>query len=397
MSPAPVDHEPLRIALFTDTLGDINGVCRFIQNTASHANQTGRDLRVYTCTRFAVPTWKNILNFTPRFATAMPGYANLELVLPPTRAMVNASIEQRPHVIHVSTPGPVGQAGLKAARLLGVPVLGVYHTDFPAYIDKLFDDQVCTWLCVQHMKRIYRRFATIFTRSEDYREALDRLGIPRTRMETLRPGIDIEAFHVRHANPSIWNTQPGVDPAAVKVLYCGRISIEKNMPLLVDAWKLTHATLSAEGVKAQLIIIGDGPYRGTMQRELADQGACFLGFKHGAELSALYASADFFVFPSATDTLGQVVMESQSSGLPVLVTDQGGPKEVVLDGRTGFVLPADDPAVWFKHIQALIQDPFRRREMGAAARRFMQDFSFRASFDHYWSVHERVARQSGDA
>lgn len=388
----PADQERLRIALFTDTLGDINGVCRFIQNTANMANQTGRNLRVYTCTRFPVPEWRNILNFDPWFARKMPGYENLELVVPPAKAMVAAAVEQRPHVIHVSTPGPVGMAGLKAAKAIGVPVLGVYHTDFPAYIDKLFDDAACTWMCTQHMKMVYRRFATIFTRSEDYRVSLDRLGIPRSRMETLRPGIDIELFHTQHRDLAVWRTQAGVSPTSVKALYCGRVSIEKNMPLLAAAWKLASAELKQRGVEAELIVIGDGPYRVVMQRDLDPHGARFLGFKHGKELSALYASADLFVFPSTTDTLGQVVMESQSSGLPVIVTDQGGPKEVVRDGQTGLVLPADQPVRWAREIVGLLTDKARRERMGAAAHEFMQGFSFRASFDHYWSVHERVAR-----
>jgi glycosyltransferase involved in cell wall biosynthesis len=387
--PSRRTDQPLRIALFTDTLGDVNGVCRFIQNTASMANQTDRDLRVYTSTRFPVPGWRNILNFPPRLATTMPGYQNLELALPPTGPMIRAAIDQQPHVVHVSTPGPVGMAGLRAARRLGVPVLGVYHTDFPAYIEKLFDDTVCTWACTQHMKHVYRRFATIFTRSEDYRVALDRLGIPRSRMQTLRPGIDIELFHRRHRDPGIWRTQAGVSPATLKVLYCGRVSVEKNMPLLADAWKLAAAELSRRSVGAELIVIGDGPYRATMQRELDPHGARFLGFKHGKELSALYASSDLFVFPSTTDTLGQVVMESQSSGLPVIVTDQGGPKEVVRDGVTGLVLRADDPAEWARRIVALLTDHEQRRRMGEAAHQSMQDYSFRASFDHYWSVHER--------
>src|SRR5205807_6946535 len=106
----------------------------------------------------------------------------------------------------------------------------------------------------------------------------------------------------------------------------------------------------------------------------------------------LYASSDFFIFPSTTDTLGQVVMESQASGIPVIVTDQGGPKEVVIDGATGFVLPHDKPDQWVSRIVELTADEPMRRRMGAAAHAHMQDFSLARSFDHFWEVHERARR-----
>jgi len=119
----------------------------------------------------------------------------------------------------------------------------------------------------------------------------------------------------------------------------------------------------------------------------------FLGFRHGEELSALYASSDLFVFPSVTDTLGQVVMESQASGLPVLVSDVGGPKEVVEEGRTGFVLPADKPELWAEHIVSLAMDAAKRRAMGDAAHEAMQRLSIERSFEHFWSVHEIAWRE----
>lgn len=382
---------PLSVALVTDTLGDINGVCRFIQNTARQAGATGRDLRVYTSTRFPVPELSNVLNFPPVLAGKMPRYENLELVLPPARAMLRALLEQRPDVIHVSTPGPVGMVGLVAARRLGVPVLGVYHTDFPAYIERLLEDPVCTFASRVHMKLVYRRFAKVFTRSEDYRQSLDSLGIPRERMETLRPGIDIGLFHPRHRDAGVWGKMRGVSATSVKALYCGRVSVEKNMALLAQAWKVAAAELSAKGIEAELIVVGDGPSRETLQRELDPVGGRFLGFRHAQELSALYASSDLFLFPSTTDTLGQVVMESQASGLPVIVTDQGGPKEVVRDGETGLVLPGDDAGRWGRAIVELMSDGERRRAMGRAAHGFMQDYSFGASFEHYWAVHEAVA------
>ncbi len=399
-----------RVVLFTDTLGDVNGVSRFIRNAAEMARETGRSLTVLTSTNFAVPDERNIVNVKPVFATKMPKYENLELVLPPVLKMLGVARSLRPDVIHISTPGSVGLVGLLAAKVLGCPVIGVYHTDFPAYIEKLFHNESMTLGCDWFMRAFYGRFASIFTRSDDYAARLMGMGIARERLHTLRPGIMTEQFQpgardVRAIERTI-NEAAGArdaagngnvsgaphDARAVRFLYCGRVSVEKNMPLLERVWERADASLREKGVAAELVVIGDGPYREQMERELRSAGTrvSFLGFRYGAELTTLYASCDVFVFPSTTDTLGQVVMESQSSGLPVVVSDEGGPKEVVRDGETGFVISARDESEWVARIVELGVDASLREKMGRAAHEFMQQFSMARSFEHYWEVHERV-------
>jgi glycosyltransferase involved in cell wall biosynthesis len=387
--------EPLRVALFTDTLGDVNGVSRFVQNIAACAERSGRSLHVVTCTRKPCPAGAGITNFRPRIALPMPGYPDLDVVLPPARAMLAHGAGLRPHAVHVSTPGPVGVLGLMTARRLGVPVLGEYHTDFPAYVSRLFDDAAMTRGARVAMGLFYRRFARVFTRSEDYRAAVVRLGVAESRLRTLVPGVDTDLFHPRHADPGIW-TRLAPGGAGVKVLYVGRLSVEKGLPFLARVWPLVRSRSAAAGIAAELIVVGDGPYRGPMEDALGGHGARFLGFRFGGELSALYASSDLLVFPSVTDTLGQVVMESQATGLPVLVSDVGGPKEVVAPGRTGYVLPAGDAGAWAAAIVDLCRDATRRRAMGAGAHRAMQSLSISRSFENFWGVHEE-ARRGADA
>jgi len=380
-------ERPMRVSLFTDTLGDVNGVCRFIQNVAEQANKTGRDLRVVTSTTFKTPDWANIHNFAPAFSTKMPRYEQLEIVLPPLMRILRHVDEHQPDVIHISTPGPVGMIGYLAAKMLRVPVLGVYHTDFPAYVDHLFDDHALTKTAETYMRFFYKPFTAIFTRSTDYVDSLAELGLQRDRIVALLPGLDTDTFHTRYRDPGLWARFPGVSTTSVKCLYVGRVSVEKNLPALTRVWKRVSEAAQRKGLNTELIVVGDGPYRKQMQEELAGCRAHFLGFRHGAELSAIYASSEFFAFPSTTDTLGQVVMESQASGLPVIVTDQGGPKEVVDHELTGFVLAADDADGWERSMMALIEDGDRRKRMGRAAHTRMARYSIQASFEHFWKAH----------
>lgn len=386
-------ERPMRVSLFTDTLGDVNGVSRFITDVAERARQSGRDLQVITSTRMQVPERENIFNFDPIYASSMPKYENLEVVLPPIVPMLRHLDRHQPDCIHISTPGPVGMVGYIAAKMLRVPVLGVYHTDFPSYVDNLFEDRAFTVACEKFMRFFYRPFSAIFTRSEDYVESLGRLGMDRSRCCALMPGFESETFHPRFRDKRVWERMPAIDPDSVKVLYVGRVSVEKNLPFLTKIWKQTHHRLREQGLNAELIVIGDGPYRERMSAELQGQRVHFLGFRRGLELSELYASSDLFVFPSVTDTLGQVVMESQGSGLPVIVTDQGGPKEVVEEGRTGYVLPTTAPHAWVERIVGLVADNERRRRMGSAAHMSMQKYTLTNSFEHFWEVHERAWRE----
>ncbi|HYE63378.1 MAG TPA: glycosyltransferase family 1 protein [Phycisphaerales bacterium] len=379
----------MRVLLFTDTLADVNGVSRFIINLAEHARATGHDLHVATSTRFACPKAANIHNLKPLAAVRMPGYPNLDLALPPWRRMLALARELKPDAIHISTPGPVGCVGRLAAKKLRVPLLGVYHTDFPAYIDRLFENELFTSISRQCMRTFYRPFTTLFPRSTDYVGAVRALGI-RADILPLRPGITLDRFHPRFRDPAIWLTHGSRQPPhALRILYVGRLSIEKNMPLLAAIWRDADALLQQQNIPAELVIVGDGPFRAQLEQSLENTRTLFLGFRYNDALSRLYASSDLFLFPSVTDTLGQVVMEAQASGLPALVTDQGGPKELVVNARTGFVLPAADPAVWVRSINDLCANPTQRRVMSAEAHDHLQQFSMAASFDQWWSVHEQ--------
>jgi glycosyltransferase involved in cell wall biosynthesis len=381
------------VVLFTDTLADVNGVSRFIRAAAAHLP----NLHVITSTRLGCPLAENVHNVRPVFRAPMPGYANIDLAIPSPGAIRAAADRARPDVVHVSTPGPVGLIGRRYAMRRGLPLVGTYHTDFPAYIDHLLDDELLTRLTGAYMRWFYRPFDRVLARSRAFVPALRELGIRAGSVADLRPGMDTGAFHprFRDALGEIWRTLPGARPSSRKLLYAGRVSTEKNLPMLARIWPRIRAGCERRGIDAQLVIVGDGPFRGALERTLARQDAVFAGFRDGAALSAIYASSDVFVFPSATDTLGQAVMEAHASGLPAIVSDRGGPSGIVEHERTGYVLPlppiTNAERLWCERAVALLGSPELRDRMGASARERLDAMTIGASLEHFLELHGGLA------
>jgi glycosyltransferase involved in cell wall biosynthesis len=384
-----------RIALFTDTLADVNGVSRFIRAAAAHAS----NVHVFTSTRLECPRAANIHVVPPLVSRPMPGYATIDVVLPSPRDVHVAADRLGPEVVHVSTPGPVGLIGRRYAIKRGLPLVGTYHTDFPAYIEHLFDDVLMTRATSEYMRWFYGPFDLVLSRSSAFAPALAEVGIAGDRVASLRAGMDTEAFHPRHRDDGgeVWREIPGARSGSIKLLYAGRVSTEKNLAMLARIWPRIRGECGRRGVDAQLVVVGDGPFRAALERQLAGQDAVFAGFRQGRELSTLYASSDAFIFPSATDTLGQAVMEAQASGLPAMVSDRGGPSGVVMHERTGFVLPVpparDAERLWCEAAVSLLTSPELRARLGASAREHLAPMTIAASLEHFVELHAGVAAQ----
>lgn len=386
------DADGLKVALFTDTMDEVNGVARFVRDLSGQAERLGRNLTVHTCTpepKFDLPNGKN---FAPLFSKPLPLYPELKLHFPPVLEVLHWADRQQFDAVHISTPGPMGLVGWLVAKMLRVPVLGTYHTDFPAYLHHLTRDHRFTDGCTAYMHWLYGGMAGVFSRSRSYRFNLRDLGVAEERLHHLPPAINLDTFHPARRDVNLWAELRVAEPR--RLLYCGRVSVEKNLPMLVLVYRMLCERRRAEGKSpVALVVAGDGPYLPQMRRELAGLPAHFLGFQHDDRLGPLYAGADLFVFPSCTDTLGQAVMEAQACGLPAVVTNVGGPKETVADEATGLVLPAGDPARWCRAIDELLEDEPRRQRMSRAAPPRVARLSFQKTFEAFWDEHLHAANQ----
>lgn len=369
-----------RRAWFTDTLQDVNGVSHTIEQICRVATHVGADIEVIVSKSRLAPTDFPLRNFPPMGEFPLKEYAGLEIAFPPLLDILEHCWRRGFSEIVASTPGPVGLAGVLAGKLLGLRTAGIYHTDFPQYVRVLTEDEAMGALTGKYMEWFYGLVDTVFVPSEAYRLLLLDRGLPAEKLRLMPRGIDCAGFSPEKRDPRFWEMF-GAN-GGVRFLYVGRVSKEKNLAVLAEAW----ARLRAEFPAATLALVGDGPWLAEMRRRLAGQGAIFTGFLSGEALARAYASSDAFVFPSTTDTFGNVVLEAQASGLPAIVTDVGGPRELVRDGETGLVVPGQDAAALHAAMRRLAVDAALRREMGDAARRSMGRRTWERAFQDFWAI-----------
>lgn len=382
----PLDAGNVRVALFTDTFDQVNGVSRFLRRLGRSATERGRSLTVVTCDQKPVdaPAYRH--NFAPVATAPLPGYREIAIAVPPVLEVLEWADRQQFDAIHVSTPGPVGLLGLLVAKMLRVPVLATYHTDFPAFVRELTGDHRLSAAAAAYMGWFYAGPATVFARSRAYQATLANLGVSPSVVKVLPPCTDADAFHPRHRDAKLYDRMGVRQP--LRLLYVGRASAEKNLALLAAAF----GQLCDERDDVALIVVGDGPMLPELKRLLAGRPAHFLGYRSGAELAALYASADLFVFPSRTDTLGQAVIEAQACGLPVLVSDVGGPREVMDDGVTGRVVAGTSAADWSAAVDDLLDDVAARARMSRTAPQRVGRFARGDGFEAFWDHHVTAAQ-----
>lgn len=387
---APVS---VKVAHFTDTFYEVNGVARTLQQQAQHALKHNKDLTVITCGSENESAIPGVNNFKPIGVYEMPEYPEQKFFYPPFLEMLDYCYSENFSHIHSATPGPIGLSALAIARTLKLPIYGTYHTALPQYAQHLTNDSAIEDLMWKYVLWYYDQMDLILAPSRSTAEELQGRGISSEKIRLFPRGIDVELFTPSRRGSFLLDRYGLGD--GVKLLYVGRVSREKNLPMLQRAFK---RLVSLADSKVQLIVAGDGPYLNEMRESLKGTDSLFTGYIEGEDLASLYASSDLFVFPSATDTFGNVVLEAQASGIPVVVSDSGGPHENMIPGKTGVVVKADDEDEFLRAVASLVADRRRLREMGGAARRYMEERSFDKAFHQTWQLYgERSAAMDGDA
>jgi glycosyltransferase involved in cell wall biosynthesis len=367
----------MRIALFTETfLPKIDGIVTTLSETVRQLRSLGHEVLVFA------PDG-GITDFEGARIIGMKGhsfalYPELRLSLP--RASMRRQIEEfKPDLLHVADPALLGIAALyygggKNGGGLHLPLVISYHTDLPAYLHyyKLGFLEPHIW----RIMRIRHNRATLnLCTSVAMMEQLEQHGIKRV---ALWPGgVDTARFHPDWRSDVMRDRLTEGHSESPLLIYVGRLSAEKDVERLKPMLEALPGT--------RLALIGDGPHRKALEEHFAGLPVHMAGFLRGEELAAAFASGDIFVMPSRTETLGLVVLEAMSAGLPVVGARAGGVPEMIVDGVTGALFDTEAQAV--EAIRSMLDCPDKRRSMGLAARNHATEHSWKAAtvrlLEHY--------------
>jgi glycosyltransferase involved in cell wall biosynthesis len=357
----PAERRSLRIALVTETYPpEVNGVATTLARVVDGLHKRGHDLQLIRPRQRAA----NDSAQTPRLDEVLmrglpiPRYPHLRMGLPAKRALVKQWSIARPDVVHIATEGPLGWSALQAARHLHLPVTSDFRTNFHAYSRHYG----IGWLkkpIMAYLRKFHNHTACTMVPTAALAAELQMAGFQR--LAVVSRGVDAKRFSPERRDASLRESW-GVKDDQLVVCCVGRLAAEKNLELLVNAFE----AIRAQQPGARLLLVGTGPLRAELEARCPD--AIFAGQRGGLDLAAHYASADLFLFPSMTETFGNVTTEALASGLPVLAFRHAGAGEVILDGSNGRLVPLADAAAFTRVALELAVDAQQRKRLGLAAR-----------------------------
>ena len=349
----------MKVAIFTDNdFGKVNGVTTTLRAVLDHAPDD-LDLRIYTCESVGIESI-DYLSLSA-FGIGIPFYREMKMYFPPIRRFLRHAMADGVDLVHFTTPGPVGLAAMWVASRLGLRMIGSFHTDLAEYTRLLSGSLWLGRMMQEYMRWPYGKCERVFAPSEATRDMLIRARINPARIDIWRRGVSTTRFDPAKRSSAL-REQWGVTSGRPALVYAGRLSREKGLGMLGPLSR--H--LGYAGAAHRLVFIGDGPMR--RELEAVCPGAVFTGTLSPDDVAVAMASADIFVFPSRTDTAGNVVLEAQASGLPVLVSRMGGPRENLRRGETGFA--CNDLVDFVGRAAALVRNADKRKRFGDAAREY---------------------------
>lgn len=362
-------RRPLRISLVTETyLPEVNGVAMTLGELVRGMRDCGHTIELVRPRQFdsEVPCER------PRFeeflvrGIALPKYDVLKLGRPCAEHLMTRWKWKRPDVVHIATEGPLGWSALSAAQRLGLPVTTDFHTNFHSYTSHYG----VAWLKVPvaaYLRHFHNKALCTMVPTDELKAELEALRFKR--LVVVARGVDTTLFNPSRRDPILRKTWQVEDDDPV-LLSVGRVAPEKNLDLALSTFHAVRTRVP----RAKLVVVGDGPARAELQARAAD--VIFSGARHGVDLAAQYASADVFLFPSMTETYGNVAVEALASGLAVVAYKYAAPAQHIRDDVNGITVAFGDRAAFIDAATALAADPRRIARYREEARRSMEGLAW---------------------
>jgi glycosyltransferase involved in cell wall biosynthesis len=367
----------MRIALFTETfLPKIDGIVTRLKHTVSHLHRQGHTVQVF-CPDYGLSEYQGV-KIHRISAFPLPLYPELKLALP--RPSIGTALKQfNPDIIHVVNPAVVGLSGVYYAKRHNIPLMASYHTHLPEYL-KHYGLGALEPVLWNLLKTVHNQAQINLCTSNAMVAALTAQGIER--VDLWQRGVDTETFRPELARHEMRDRLSQGHPDAPLLLYVGRLSAEKEVHRI-------KAVLQSIP-NARLALVGNGPNRAALETHFADTPTHFVGYLHGEELGSAYASADAFIFPSRTETLGLVLLEAMAAGCPVIAANSGGIPDIVTNGVNGFMFDPTDEQGAIVATQQLFRNAADRATLRQNARAEAERWSWSAATTQLAGFYQQV-------
>lgn len=355
----------LRVAMVTETYPpEVNGVARTVAFMADGLRRRGHDVRLVR------PRQNGHDHAAPGELLArglpIPRYPQLKMGMPARGVLLRAWSEARPDLVHIATEGPLGWSALGAAKRLGVPVATDFHTNFHAYSRHYG----AAWLArpvMGYLRSFHNRASCTMVPTAEMAEQLAAAGY--RGLCVVGRGVDPQVFSPGQRSGAL-RARWGADETTPVALCVSRFAPEKNFPLVIRAFEEMRRLQPA----TRLVLVGDGPMAEALRSR--NIGYVIAGRLVNGELSAHYASADIFLFPSTTETFGNVTLEAMASGLGIVAYDYAAARQHLAHGRSALLAPLGDAEAFLAHARRIARDPALARQLGAAARRAAESLTW---------------------
>lgn len=375
---------PTRVALFTGAYNHIaDGVSLTLNRLVRHLeDEENVEFRIFAPTVDDPPV-DHAGTLIPVPSIAAPGRSDYRLSLGITPSVRRQIEDFSPDLFHIATPDILGYHALRTANRWDVPVVATYHTHFSSYLRHygLGWLESLLWMYLRHF---YRQCVQTYVPSTAMIEILREHGIT-DGLHLWQRGVTLDRFSPDRRSET-WRTQHGLDDAPV-VAFVSRLVWEKSPDLFAEVVQ----RLEADGIPHHSLIVGEGPARADLEEQLPN--TVFTGYLEGDELATAYASSDVFLFPSDTETFGNVTLEAMASGLPAVCARAGGSRDLIQDGDTGFLCEPDDVDAFTRAVRHLVTDAESRADMGEAAVARANEFQWEAILSKMGSMYGDALRE----